>query len=61
MTAFHDVRRCLLAPGHVVHLRTERLVMRRFTHDDVNLIVELDSEPEVTRYAPPPASWRRPA
>lgn len=35
---------------HVVHLRTERLVMRRFTPDDVDLIVDLDSDPEVLRY-----------
>ncbi len=40
----------LLTPAHAVHLRTERLVMRRFTRDDVGLFVELDSDPEVTRY-----------
>lgn len=32
------------------HLETERLILRRFTPDDVDLLVELDSDPEVTRY-----------
>jgi RimJ/RimL family protein N-acetyltransferase len=31
-------------------LRTERLVLRRFTGDDVELLVELDSDPEVMHY-----------
>lgn len=44
------MRGALLSPGHVVHLRTPRLVMRRFTADDVDILVELDSDPEVTRY-----------
>lgn len=30
-----------------VHLETERLVLREFTADDVDLLVELDSDPEV--------------
>jgi len=50
MNALNDVPGFLLTPEHVVHLRTERLVLRRFTRDDVALIVELDSDPEVTRY-----------
>jgi hypothetical protein len=50
MTALHDLPGCLLTPAHVVHLRTERLVMRRFTRDDVAIIVELDSDPDVTRF-----------
>ncbi|MFE2727354.1 GNAT family N-acetyltransferase [Kitasatospora sp. NPDC059327] len=33
-----------------VHLTTERLVLRRFTAADVDLLVELDADPEVTRY-----------
>jgi len=33
-----------------VYLETERLVLRRFTADDVDLLVELDSDPEVMRY-----------
>jgi RimJ/RimL family protein N-acetyltransferase len=33
-----------------VYLETERLLLRRFTLDDVNLLVELDSDPEVMRY-----------
>lgn len=46
----------LLLPEHVVHLRTERLVMRRFTTGDIDILVELDSDPEVTRWVgqPPP-------
>ncbi len=32
------------------HLETERLILRRFTPDDVDLLVELDSDPEVMRY-----------
>ena len=33
-----------------VFLRTDRMVMRRFTAADVDLLVELDSDPEVMRY-----------
>jgi len=33
-----------------VHLETKRLRLRRFTSADVDLIVDLDSDPEVTRY-----------
>ena len=29
---------------------TERLVLRRFTREDLDSIVELDSDPEVKRY-----------
>jgi RimJ/RimL family protein N-acetyltransferase len=33
-----------------VYLETDRLVLRRFTADDLDDLVELDSDPEVTRY-----------
>jgi RimJ/RimL family protein N-acetyltransferase len=33
-----------------IHLETERLILRRFTPDDVDLLVELDADPEVMRY-----------
>jgi RimJ/RimL family protein N-acetyltransferase len=33
-----------------VYLETERLILRRFTLDDVEHLVELDSDPEVMRY-----------
>jgi RimJ/RimL family protein N-acetyltransferase len=33
-----------------VFLETERMVLRRFTLEDVDLIVELDSDPRVMRY-----------
>lgn len=33
-----------------IFLETERLILRRFTADDVDLLVELDSDPEVMRY-----------
>ena len=36
-------------PGEVV-LETDRLVLRRFTRDDVDALVELDSDPEVTHF-----------
>jgi RimJ/RimL family protein N-acetyltransferase len=36
--------------GGEVYLRTERLVLRKFTVDDVDLLVELDSDPEVMHY-----------
>jgi RimJ/RimL family protein N-acetyltransferase len=49
----------VLSPEHVIHLRTERLVMRRFTQDDVELIVELDSDPEVTRWVGEPEPTTR--
>ncbi len=42
-----------LCPDHVVHLRSERLVLRRFTADDDELLVDLDADPEVTRYLRP--------
>ena len=32
------------------HLRTERLVLRRFTAEDADLLVELDGDPEVMRF-----------
>lgn len=32
------------------YLETERLVLRRFTADDVDLLIELDSDPAVMRY-----------
>jgi RimJ/RimL family protein N-acetyltransferase len=33
-----------------VFVETDRLVLRRFTRDDLELIVELDSDPQVKRY-----------
>ena len=33
-----------------IFLETERLILRRFTEDDADLLVELDSDPEVMRY-----------
>ena len=33
-----------------IYLETERLVLRRFTQDDADLLIELDSDPEVMRY-----------
>jgi RimJ/RimL family protein N-acetyltransferase len=36
-------------PGKV-HLETDRLILRRFTVADADLVVELDADPEVRRY-----------
>jgi len=33
-----------------LYLETDRLILRRFTDADVDALVELDSDPEVTRY-----------
>ena len=33
-----------------IFLETERLVLRRFTRDDVDILVELDSDPDVMRF-----------
>ncbi len=33
-----------------VHLQTARLVLREFTRDDVDVLVELDSDPEVVHF-----------
>lgn len=33
-----------------IHLETERLILRQFTADDVDLLLELDSDPDVMRY-----------
>jgi RimJ/RimL family protein N-acetyltransferase len=43
----------LLSPHHVRHLQTERLVLRRFTAEDDELLVDLDADPEVVRYLRP--------
>lgn len=32
------------------YLETDRLVLRRFTADDADLLIELDSDPAVMRY-----------
>lgn len=45
-----DITGFKLSPLHDVLLRSERLVMRRFTREDPGLIVELDSDPEVVRW-----------
>jgi len=41
-------------PGHTwvvdVYVETGRLVLRRFTSDDLELVVELDGDPQVKRY-----------
>jgi RimJ/RimL family protein N-acetyltransferase len=34
------------------YLETERLILRRFTADDADLLIELDSDPAVMRYLP---------
>jgi RimJ/RimL family protein N-acetyltransferase len=33
-----------------VYLQTERLILRRFTPDDIDLVTALDADPEVMRY-----------
>ncbi|MFI5967602.1 GNAT family N-acetyltransferase [Streptomyces asoensis] len=33
-----------------IYLETERLILRRFTADDADLLIELDSDPAVMRY-----------
>ena len=33
-----------------VYLETDRLILRRFTNDDLELLIELDSDPAVMRY-----------
>src|SRR6478672_4352601 len=37
-------------PSMHIFLQTERLQLRRFTDDDVENLVELDSDPEVMRF-----------
>jgi len=41
-------------PGHTwvvdVYVETDRLVLRRFTSDDLELVIELDGDPQVKRY-----------
>jgi RimJ/RimL family protein N-acetyltransferase len=44
-----EISGILLIPVDVF-LETERLLLRRFTTDDVDLIFELDSDPDVMRY-----------
>ena len=41
---------CHDRPVGEIFLETERLILRRFTPDDVDLLVELDSDPDVMRY-----------
>ncbi|MBD2020240.1 GNAT family N-acetyltransferase [Leptolyngbya sp. FACHB-36] len=38
----------------LIYLETDRLLLREFTADDANLLFELDSDPEVIRYADVP-------
>jgi RimJ/RimL family protein N-acetyltransferase len=33
-----------------IHLETERLVIREFTPEDLQLLMDLDSDPEVVRF-----------
>lgn len=33
-----------------IYLETERMILRRFTMDDVDALVDLDSDPEVMRF-----------
>ena len=33
-----------------IYLETERMILREFTQNDLDLLVDLDSDPEVTRY-----------
>jgi len=42
-----------------ISLETERLVLRRFTGADLDLLVDLDGDPEVMRRARPPRDRRR--
>lgn len=46
--------RCATGSGHHrlvdIYLETDRLALRRFTADDANLLIELDSDPAVMRY-----------
>ncbi len=37
-------------PSVHIHLETERLILRRFTPDDVDLVAALDADPAVMRY-----------
>lgn len=46
----HDVPKLRQHAAVHVFLETERLVLRRFTGDDVDLLVELDSDPEVMHF-----------
>ncbi|MEZ4262280.1 MAG: GNAT family N-acetyltransferase [Polyangiaceae bacterium] len=50
----------LIAPEHELHLESERLVLRRFTPRDIDVLFELDSDPEVVRHVggPRPTSHR---
>jgi RimJ/RimL family protein N-acetyltransferase len=43
-----------LDPAVDIFLETERLVLRRFTGADLDLLVDLDGDPEVMRRARPP-------
>ncbi len=40
----------MVTPDPHVFLETEQLVLRRFTENDVDLLVELDSDPEVMHF-----------
>jgi len=35
-----------------IFLETERLILRQFTEDDADNLLELDSDPEVVRFTP---------
>ena len=44
-----------------IYLETQRMILREFTDEDVDNLVDLDSDPEVTRYInggqPTPRKW----
>lgn len=48
-----DSRLFILRPPHLAHVETERLVLRRFTRHDLDVLADLWSRPEVARWSGP--------
>ena len=48
-----DGHNFVLRPEHLAHVETERLVLRRFTRHDLDVLADLWSRPEVARWSGP--------
>lgn len=59
MPASASFRGAQLVDGHRVRLETERLILRETRDEDIDLLMDLDSDPEVRRYVRPGAPVSR--
>ena len=53
MPASADLIGAQLVDGHRIRLETERMVLRETRDEDIDMLMDLDSDPEVRRYVRP--------